>query len=67
MYVLVNRASGSYQMLEEVRSAGEADALGNWTRVSVHEAHNWVRTGGTHNTALYVDDRGRVNRAWDGE
>jgi len=31
--------------------------------VSTKQAHEWVRKGEVHNTALWIDDSGRIRRA----
>lgn len=37
-----------------------------WRKVSTAEAHRYVKSGGVHSTALWVDDNGRVRKATAG-
>jgi hypothetical protein len=53
---------------EALQDAGRADGPDGevwprYTRTSADRAHRWVRDGGHHETALYVDIDRRIRRA----
>lgn len=65
---LIEMTARSYAKQEALQDAGKADgpdgqSWPRYTRVSVDQAHRWVRDGGHHETLLYIDTDRRIRRA----
>jgi hypothetical protein len=54
------------ELRDEIAKSGGPDGWPRYERISGQRAHKWVKEGGHHETALYIDHNGRVRYATDG-